>query len=427
MSVPTHRLQRPPRPRRWRAAFAGLGAVALALVSVPAFADNIQDSIVDADDSVTLTAGSSTGDTATIRVVGNSSAGDTDSGCNWDPGEDPLVLDVVTPTGVTANPNPVSITSCGTDVPVTFTASSTAVSGVATVTIHSAPAGGGSYLNQVSIPITVVTAGDTTAPVLNLPSNIGPVEATGSGGAVVTYTATATDAVDGSVSVNCDPDSGSTFALGTTTVNCSATDAAGNTANGSFTVTVEDTTAPTLTLPDNITTDATSASGAVVIYTATASDIVDGSVTPVCIPASGSDFTLGTKTVNCSATDAAGNTAEGSFTVTVNVHWNGILQPINANGSSIFKQGSTVPVKFASFAGLTATLRVQKIDNGVEGAVVEAISTAAADTGNQFRYDATAGQYIFNLNTKTLTAGTYLLHIDLGDGVDHTVVISLKK
>ena len=38
--------------------------------------------------------------------------------------------------------------------------------------------------------------------------------------------------------------SGATFPLGTTTVTCTATDAHGNTATGSLTVTVHDTTPP---------------------------------------------------------------------------------------------------------------------------------------------------------------------------------------
>jgi hypothetical protein len=56
---------------------------------------------------------------------------------------------------------------------------------------------------------------------------------------VVTYTATATDDVDGPITPTCTPASGTTFAPGTTTVTCTATDAAGNTATASFTVTIE--------------------------------------------------------------------------------------------------------------------------------------------------------------------------------------------
>jgi hypothetical protein len=80
--------------------------------------------------------------------------------------------------------------------------------------------------------------------VLKLPRRPITVEATGPQGAVVTYTATATDDRDQHPSLSCSPASGSTFPLGRTTVACTATDASGNTAHGSFTVTVVDTIAP---------------------------------------------------------------------------------------------------------------------------------------------------------------------------------------
>ena len=94
---------------------------------------------------------------------------------------------------------------------------------------------------------TCGTTADTTPPSLTLPANI-TTEATGPSGARVFYAASATDLVDVSVAVTCTPASGSTFPLdATTTVNCSATDAAGNTATGSFTVNVIDTTPTTIT------------------------------------------------------------------------------------------------------------------------------------------------------------------------------------
>ena len=161
-----------------------------------------------------------------------------------------------------------------------------------------------------------VSVRDTTPPVLNLPANI-IVEATSAAGALVTYSATATDIVNGSRPVACSPASNTIFPLGTTTVNCSASDTRGNTSTGSFTVTVQDTTGPALTLPANSTHEATSAAGATVTYSASATDIVSGSVAVTCSPLSGSTFPLGTTTVNCSATDNANNTSTGSFTVTV--------------------------------------------------------------------------------------------------------------
>ena len=157
---------------------------------------------------------------------------------------------------------------------------------------------------------------DTTGPVLSLADQT--VEATSSSGAAVTFSQSASDLVDGSVVVTCSPASGSTFALGDTTVHCSATDNAGNTTNGSFTITVVDTTPPTLTLPADIGgVEATGPGGAVVNFRATATDLVDGPVTVSCSPASGSTFAVGTTPGDCSAADAHGNSASGTFDVTV--------------------------------------------------------------------------------------------------------------
>ena len=74
----------------------------------------------------------------------------------------------------------------------------------------------GGFPQGITIAITPVVA-DRTPPVLVLPANIEAI-ATGPAGTTVTYTATATDAVDGPVPATCTPPSGSTFAIGTTTV-----------------------------------------------------------------------------------------------------------------------------------------------------------------------------------------------------------------
>ncbi|MDT4985708.1 MAG: hypothetical protein QOF95_3198 [Pseudonocardiales bacterium] len=277
---------------------------------------------------------------------------------------------------------------------------------------------------------------DQTAPTLNgLPANQS-LEATGPSGTSATWTApTATDAVDPNPSVPCDHTAGATFPLGTTTVSCYALDAAGNQSSPqSFTITVADTTAPAITgIPTAVSATATSAAGATVTYpNPTASDLVDGTVPVSCLPASGATFALGSTTVTCTATDAHHNTSATHFTVSIAYSWSGVLQPVNPDGSSVFKLGSTVPVKFAltgpsgAITTATATLTFSKISNGVAGSDVEAVSTAAATTGNLFRYDATSGQYIFNWSTKGLTVGTYLLKINLGDGVLHTVQVSLR-
>jgi HYR domain len=81
-------------------------------------------------------------------------------------------------------------------------------------------------------------AADTTAPTISVPAPI-TADATSPSGAVVTYSVSATDPDDAVASLNCMPASGSTFPIGTTTVNCSATDTNGNSSTASFTVHVK--------------------------------------------------------------------------------------------------------------------------------------------------------------------------------------------
>lgn len=78
-----------------------------------------------------------------------------------------------------------------------------------------------------------------------------------------------------------------------------------------------DTEPPVLTVPADITVDATSPDGAMVAFVASAVDNVDGVVAVTCAPESGSVFGVGPTTVTCSATDAAGNRATATFVATV--------------------------------------------------------------------------------------------------------------
>jgi hypothetical protein len=144
--------------------------------------------------------------------------------------------------------------------------------------------------------------------------------------------------VDASVPVICSPASGSTFAIGTTTVNCSGSDDHGNTASGSFTIIIGDSSAPVLHLPANITAEATSTAGANVSYVASASDTVDGALTITCSSASGSIFALGMTTVDCSATDSNNNATKGSFTITVQ----DITPPVIAQPANIVASVQTI-------------------------------------------------------------------------------------
>jgi hypothetical protein len=100
--------------------------------------------------------------------------------------------------------------------------------GATTVTCTATDAQG-----NVATDTFVVTVADTTPPVLTVPNDI-----TALFGATVAFEATATDNADADPVINCSPPSGTVFPLGSTTVDCTATDDAGLEDTGSFTVNV---------------------------------------------------------------------------------------------------------------------------------------------------------------------------------------------
>jgi hypothetical protein len=96
-------------------------------------------------------------------------------------------------------------------------------------------------------------------------------------------------------------------------------------ATASFTITVQDTTPPTLTVPQRIVVPAVSPFVGVATYTVTAEDNIDGAatlnenndvtqgddvggdITISCVPLSGTPFLIGDNRVDCAAADAADN------------------------------------------------------------------------------------------------------------------------
>ena len=136
-----------------------------------------------------------------------------------------------------------------------------------------------------AIPVSFTFAvADETAPVITVTPPAATIAATSAAGAVVTFSGTAADAVDGSDAVvfregTALVTSGATFGLGSHTITGSASDAAGNGATAvSFIFAVADETAPVITVtPPAATIAATSAAGAVVTFSGTAADAVDGS------------------------------------------------------------------------------------------------------------------------------------------------------
>ncbi|HJQ35478.1 MAG TPA: PxKF domain-containing protein [Pyrinomonadaceae bacterium] len=220
----------------------------------------------------------------------------------------------------------------------------------------------------------------------------------------------------------------------------SATDVAGNTGSATVNNINIDKTAPSATITSP------NAGPYMLNQTVAASyNCSDGGNTPsgidtctgtVANGAGVNTSSVGSHTFSVTATDKAGNTASKSVTYGVVYDWSGFLQPINVDGTSVFKLGSTVPVKFRLVGGSASvvnatnfTLWVAKVSNNIVGSEVEALTSTAASTGNLFRYDPTGGIYIYNMGTKGApwTAGTWQLRVDLGDGAPpRTVLISLK-
>jgi GDSL-like Lipase/Acylhydrolase family len=206
-------------------------------------------------------------------------------------------------------------------------------------------------------------------------------------------------------------------------------DLAGNTSGTGSLTTQVDATAPSL----SVTCPSTVLLNGKASASVTASDLQSGLAADPTATVTINTATVGSKTTTRIATDNVGHSTTKSCTTVVGYAFSGILQPVNPDGSSIFKLGSTVPVKFAlkDAAGVligtaVANLTIAKVTNEIDGSYVEASSTSAATTGTLFRYDAAGQQYIFNLGTSGLSKGTWNLKVTLDDGNSYTQRISLK-
>jgi hypothetical protein len=112
-----------------------------------------------------------------------------------------------------------------------------------------------------------------------------------------------------------------------------------------------------------------------------------------------------------------------------------ILQPINTDGTSVFKKGSTVPAKFrvcdanSNSIGtpgvVTSVQLVKKVSATEVNTVNEMVASTTPDTA--FRWSTTDQQWIFNINTKSLSANvTYYYEISLNDGTKINFHFGLK-
>jgi hypothetical protein len=142
---------------------------------------------------------------------------------------------------------------------------------------------------------------------------------------------------------------------------------------------------------------------------------------------------VGVQTITRTAVDNVGHERTASCDVGVHYVYRGLLAPINQDGSSVFKLGSTVPLKLQLFDAADKpvatghiTVEMERVSTSVLGTETEATLTATPTNGKDFTYDATSGQYQFNLSTKPLSVGTWNVKLTLGDGTVRRTRISLR-
>jgi len=164
-------------------------------------------------------------------------------------------------------------------------------------------------------------------------------------------------------------------------------------------------------------------------------------------PAAGTVLAVGTQTLKATftPTDTTNFNAGGQVQTTINVMYSTtcivfgqpshtILQPINSDGSSVNKAGSTVPAKFrvadancnsVGTPGVVTSFKLIGQMSDTNTVVNEEVVSTTPDTA--FRWDPTAQQWIFNISTKGMKAGQkYMYRITLNDNSTIDFSFALK-
>ena len=320
-------------------------------------------------------------------------------------------------------------------------------SGTATVTVRAHDNGGtaNSGVNtsaEQTFTITVNAVNDS--PVIASVSNNGPANE----GSPATIKVTANDVDGDTLSYAFDCDNNGTFEVGpqpassaqctfndegTYQVNVKVTDGNGGSATGSTSVVVNNVnpTIGALTTTGSGTACIGSNNVATLSFSITdpgTSDTQSGTINwgdGTTTTFSGSSVTeqhsygAGTYNITVNASDNDGGNAEPKSTTTENqvsllYKVSELQDPVNRTGMtmSVFKHGSTVPLKVLitdcnnqPVNGLVPRISFTKVNPSTPAiGVNEALSTQPNDTNFLMR-DAGNGQYVYNLNTKTLADG----------------------
>lgn len=303
-----------------------------------------------------LTAGYASGSTfpigiTTVTHTVTDASGNT-AECSFTVNVTGLAPQIVCPADITVNNDE---GQCGAIV--NFAATETVAIPASTITYSQNP---GTFFPKGTTTVTAtavnavgtstctftVTVNDTENPTITCNAPIEVSNDEGQCGAVVTYTVTSSDNCPGETIVQtAGLPSGSVFPVGTTTNTFVVTDASGNTATCSFTVTVVDNDIPVINCPSNIIL---CGSQPVNYNMPTASDNCSVVITQTAGLPSGSVFPVGTTVNTFTATDPSGNAVSCSFDVTINP-----IPTVNAIASqTVCNNSATAAVNFTgSVAG----------------------------------------------------------------------------
>jgi len=175
--------------------------------------------------------------------------------------------------------------------------------------------------------------------------------------------------------------------------------------------------------------------------TATTSDVTGA---PECTTTITNSNTVGAHTITCTIGTLSSDTYEFEFaTGTLNViySWSGFLQPINdaahqmGQDISVFKSGSTVPVKFQIKNDGEAIVQTAIAPQwstpeqlGPMSSPIGEVAYSSTETaGTTYKWDETSQQHTYNWSTKGFALGYwYRISVQLDDGNIYQVIVGLK-
>jgi hypothetical protein len=142
---------------------------------------------------------------------------------------------------------------------------------------------------------------------------------------------------------------------------------------------------------------------------------------------------LGAGSVNCTATDLAGNTNSALASYTVGLGFDGFFDPVDMNMINVAKAGQAVPLKFDIYDANgpvsdlgSVSVTTQAINCSSLSESSDAIEEYAA--GGSGLQNLGLGNYQFNWKTPKTYAGTCeRVHLDTGDGISHTADFQFTK